>query len=144
MAYGVPALVSLMVEPGYELRGPRDRVLGLMRAIICQLVFFHGPDHLRLVVVTSDVAEWDWVKWLPHAGDAAVEDGAGPVRMVYGSVDDFLAAQTDALSLARARGIPGPPGRVEGPDQPVAAHGDRVRYRGGLGAVSDAPKGSMG
>ena len=103
VAYGVPALVSLMVEPGYELRGPRERVLGLMRAIICQLVFFHGPDHLRLVVVTSDVAEWDWVKWLPHAGDAAVEDGAGPVRMVYGSVNDFLAAQTDALSL-RGRG----------------------------------------
>ena len=96
VAYGVPALVSLMVEPGYELRGPRDRVLGLMRAIICQLVFFHGPDHLRLVVVTSDVAEWDWVKWLPHVGDPAVEDGAGPVRMVYGSVADFLAAQADA------------------------------------------------
>lgn len=103
VAYGVPALVSLMVEPGYELRGPRERVLGLMRAVICQLVFFHGPDHLRLVVVTSDVAEWDWVKWLPHAGDAALEDGAGPVRMVYGSVNDFLAAQSESLSL-RGRG----------------------------------------
>lgn len=103
VAYGVPALVSLMVEPGYELRGPRQRVLGLVRAMICQLVFFHGPDHLRLIVVTSDVAEWDWVKWLPHAGDPALEDGAGPVRMVYGSVDDFLAAQADAMSL-RGRG----------------------------------------
>ncbi|MCV7089858.1 type VII secretion protein EccCa [Mycobacterium interjectum] len=103
VAYGVPALVSLMVEPGYELRGPRERVLALMRAIICELVFFHGPDHLRLVVVTSDVPEWDWVKWLPHAGDPVVEDGAGPVRMVYGSVTDFLAAQADALSL-RGRG----------------------------------------
>ena len=92
-----------MVEPGYELRGPRERVLALMRALLCQLVFFHGPDHLRLVVVTSDAAEWDWVKWLPHAGDAALQDGAGPVRMVYGSVDDFLAAQADGLSL-RARG----------------------------------------
>lgn len=103
VAYGVPALVSLMVEPGYELRGPRERVLGLMRSIICQLVFFHGSDHLRLVVVTSDVAEWDWVKWLPHVGDSAVEDGAGPVRMVYGSVTDFLAAQQDAL-FQRGRG----------------------------------------
>jgi type VII secretion protein EccCa/type VII secretion protein EccCb len=103
VAYGVPALVSLLVEPGYELRGPRERVLALMRAMICQLVFFHGPDHLRLIVVTSDVAEWDWVKWLPHAGDPALEDGAGPVRMVYGSVNDFLAAQADAMSL-RGRG----------------------------------------
>ncbi|MBY0441376.1 MAG: type VII secretion protein EccCa [Mycobacteriaceae bacterium] len=103
VAYGTPALVSLLVEPGYELRGPRQRVLGLMRSIICQLVFFHGSDHLRLVVVTSDVAQWDWVKWLPHAGDPTVEDGVGPVRMVYGSVPDFLAAQADSLSL-RGRG----------------------------------------
>ncbi|AFV14853.1 MULTISPECIES: type VII secretion protein EccC [Mycobacterium] len=100
VAYGTPKLVSLMVEPGYELRGPRERVLGLMRAILCELVFFHGPDHLRLVVVTSDAAEWDWVKWLPHAGDPKLIDGAGPVRMVYGSVAEFLDAQTDAMSLS--------------------------------------------
>ncbi len=92
-----------MVEPGYALRGPRERALGLMRSVICQPAFFHGSDHIRLVVVTSDAAEWDWVKWLPHAGDAAVEDGAGPVRMVYGSVADFLAAQQEALAL-RGRG----------------------------------------
>lgn len=70
-----------------------------MRSVICQLAFFHGSDHIRLVVVTSDAAEWDWVKWLPHAGDTAVEDGAGPVRMVYGAVADFLAAQQEALAL---------------------------------------------
>lgn len=103
VAYGVPALVSLMVEPGYELRGPRERVLALMRAVLCQLVFWHGPDHLRLVVVTADVPEWDWVKWLPHVGDPVIEDGAGPVRMVYGSVADFVEAQADAMGL-RGRG----------------------------------------
>lgn len=103
VAYGTPALVSLMVEPGYELRGARERVLGLIRSVICQLAFFHGPDHVRLVVVTSDATEWDWVKWLPHAGDPVVEDGAGPARMVYGSVADFLAAQQDGLAL-RGRG----------------------------------------
>lgn len=103
VAYGVPALVSLMVEPGYELRGPRERVLALMRSILCQLVFAHGPDHLRVVVVTSDVHEWDWVKWLPHAGDRVIEDGAGPLRLVYGSVSDFVEAQADAMAL-RSRG----------------------------------------
>lgn len=103
VAYGLPALVSLLVEPGYELRGARERVLGLMRAMLCQLLFFHGPDHLRLVVVTSVAAEWDWVKWLPHACDPSMQDGAGPVRMVYGSVDDFLAAQAETLGL-RSRG----------------------------------------
>lgn len=103
VAYGVPALVSLVVEPGYELCGPRERVLGVMRSIICQLAFSHGSDHLQLVVVTSDVAEWDWVKWLPHAGDREVEDGAGPVRMVYGSVSDFIAAKGDTLLRGRGQ-----------------------------------------
>jgi DNA segregation ATPase FtsK/SpoIIIE, S-DNA-T family len=119
VAYGMPALVSLMVEPGYELRGPRERVLGLMRSIICQLAFFHGPDHLRIVVVTSDVAEWDWVKWLPHVGDSEVADGAGPVRMVYGSVADFLGAQQDGL-FGRGRGeFRGRHGAAKDPIQPL-------------------------
>ena len=65
-----------------------------MRAIICQLTFSHGPDHLRLMVVTDDVAQWDWVKWLPHAGDPRVEDAAGPVRMVYRSVAEFPPPST--------------------------------------------------
>jgi type VII secretion protein EccCa/type VII secretion protein EccCb len=100
-AYGTPALISLLVEPGYELRGPRERVLGLMRSIVCQLVFSHGPDHLQLIVVTSDRAQWDWVKWLPHACDPNSEDGAGPVRMVYRSATEFVAVIGDLL---RGRG----------------------------------------
>ena len=34
VAYGTPALISLLVEPGYRLDGDRERVLALMRAII--------------------------------------------------------------------------------------------------------------
>ncbi|MDQ1249416.1 MAG: segregation ATPase FtsK/SpoIIIE, family [Actinomycetota bacterium] len=101
VAYGTPALISLLVEPGYRLDGSREQALGLMRALICQLVFAHGPDHLRLVVVTDDAAQWDWVKWLPHAGDPAVEDAAGPVRLVYASAAEFAAAQDAAVFKGR-------------------------------------------
>ena len=93
MAYRTPALISLLVEPGNRIEGERQRALALMRAIVCQLTFSHGPDHLRLVVVTDDAAAWDWVKWLPHVADERVEDAAGPVRMVYRSVAEFSAAQ---------------------------------------------------
>jgi S-DNA-T family DNA segregation ATPase FtsK/SpoIIIE len=119
VSYGTPALVSMLVEPGYELHGPREQVLALARAMICQLAFFHGPDHVRLIVVSSDVREWDWVKWLPHAGDPHLEDGAGPVRMVYASVDDFLAAQAESLGL-RGRGDFRPrPGAAKDPINPL-------------------------
>lgn len=98
VAYGTPALISLLVEPGYRIVGERDAALALMRSIIAQLVFSHGPDHLQLVVVTDDVAEWDWVKWLPHNGNSAQEDGAGPARMVYTSVAEFARSQfTEAV-----------------------------------------------
>lgn len=119
VSYGTPALVSMLVEPGYELRGPREQVLALVRAMICQLVFFHGPDHVRLIVVSSDVREWDWVKWLPHAGDPQLEDGAGPVRMVHASVDDFLVAHAESLGL-RGRGDFRPrPGSAKDPISPL-------------------------
>lgn len=98
VAYGTPALISLLVEPGYRIVGERPVALALMRAIIAQLVFAHGPDHLQLVIVTDDTQEWDWVKWLPHNGNPRQEDGAGPARMVYTSVEEFANSQfTDAV-----------------------------------------------
>ncbi|TDO06499.1 type VII secretion protein EccCa/type VII secretion protein EccCb [Mycobacterium sp. BK086] len=93
VAYRTPALISLLVEPGYRLDGDREAALRLLRALVCQLVFSHGPDHLKVMVVTDDAAQWDWVKWLPHAGDERVEDAAGPLRMVYSSVAEFSEAQ---------------------------------------------------
>ncbi|MGH3960393.1 type VII secretion protein EccCa [Mycobacterium sp.] len=96
--YNLPKMVSLLVEPWYALIGAREPVLGLMRAIICQLAFSHGPDHVQMVVVTSNPAEWDWVKWLPHFGDPRRHDAAGNARMVYGSVREFAADQGEMFA----------------------------------------------
>ncbi|WP_024442075.1 MULTISPECIES: type VII secretion protein EccC [unclassified Mycobacterium] len=98
VVYNLPKMISLLVEPWYSLVGDREQVLGLMRAIICQLAFSHGPDHLRMVVVTSDVAQWDWVKWMPHFGDPRRQDAAGNARMVYGSVQDFATEHAELFS----------------------------------------------
>ncbi|WP_279347353.1 type VII secretion protein EccCa [Hoyosella sp. YIM 151337] len=56
----------------------------LVRAMLCQLAAFHSPEDLRIVVVRGHgrAAEWEWVKWLPHAAHPTSEDAAGPVRMV--------------------------------------------------------------
>lgn len=109
VAYGTPALLSLLVEPGYQLDGPRELTLGLMRAMVAQMAFAHGPDHLRVIVVsdkldaTGTVDEWDWVKWLPHNADPHRADAVGPARMVYRSVQEFADEQlTDAVLRAGA------------------------------------------
>ncbi|BBX73502.1 type VII secretion protein EccCa [Mycobacterium shinjukuense] len=98
VVYNLPKMVSLLVEPWYALVGEREQVLGLMRSIICQLTFSHGPDHMQLIVVSSDLDEWDWVKWLPHFGDSRRHDAAGNARMVYSSVREFAAEQAELFA----------------------------------------------
>ncbi|MBN3459458.1 type VII secretion protein EccCa [Mycobacterium sp. DSM 3803] len=88
-AYGTPALISLLAEPGWRLDGDRDDVLALMRAVLAQMTFSHGPDHLKVMVVTADIDSWEAVKWLPHVADSQREDAAGPLRMVYASVREL-------------------------------------------------------
>ncbi len=98
VVYNLPKMISLLVEPWFSLDGEREQVLGLMRAIVCQLAFSHGPDHVQMVVVTSDLDEWDWVKWLPHFGDPRRQDAAGNARMVYSSVREFAAEQAELFA----------------------------------------------
>lgn len=98
VVYNLPKMVSLLVEPWYALVGEREQVLGLMRAIICQLAFSHGPDHVQMIVVSCDLDQWDWVKWLPHFGDSRRHDAAGNARMVYTSVREFAAEQAELFA----------------------------------------------
>ena len=98
VVYNLPKMISLLVEPWYSLVGEREQVLGLMRAIVCQLAFSHGPDHVQMVVVSADLDEWDWVKWLPHFGDPRRQDAAGNARMVYASVREFAAEQAELFA----------------------------------------------
>lgn len=98
VVYNLPKMISVLVEPWYSLAGEREQVVGLMRAIICQLAFSHGPDHVRMIVVSSNLDEWDWVKWLPHFGDPRRQDAAGNARMVYSSVREFAAEQAELFA----------------------------------------------
>lgn len=101
VVYNLPKMVSLLAEPWCSVVGPREQTLDLARAMICQLAFSHGPDVLRMIVVSTDAAEWDWVKWLPHFGDPRRHDAAGSARMVYESARDFAAEHSDLVFAGR-------------------------------------------
>ncbi|MEU3570041.1 type VII secretion protein EccCa [Kitasatospora sp. NPDC036755] len=62
----------------------------MVRAVLAQLAVVHGPDELRIAVVTDNErrAAWEWAKWLPHALHPTDTDGAGPVRLVAGSLGE--------------------------------------------------------
>lgn len=67
-----------------------DRVRALARAAVVQYALWHAPaDALLAVVAPPSLAhEWEWVKWLPHAGHPRRQDVVGPLRMVTADADD--------------------------------------------------------
>jgi S-DNA-T family DNA segregation ATPase FtsK/SpoIIIE len=67
-----------------------DRVRALARAAVVQYALWHAPaDALLAVVAPPSLAhEWEWVKWLPHAGHPRRHDLVGPVRMITADADD--------------------------------------------------------
>lgn len=81
----LPIAVSLRVFSRMVLRGDREVATGVVRAALCQLVTFHAPDDLLIVVVAAPEhrQEWEWVKWLPHAQHPRRTDAGGAERMVY-------------------------------------------------------------
>ena len=109
---GVPVTVGLRNFTSVEFTGDPAAGLGLLRAMVGQLATFHSPDELRIAVLTDEegLAEWDWVKWLPHTAHPRLEDEAGPLRLV--------ATDHDALIS-----LLGPEFEVRGEHDPAAAPG---------------------
>ncbi|MEV6341777.1 type VII secretion protein EccCa [Actinoplanes sp. NPDC051851] len=107
---GLPVAVALRSFARVHVRGPG--AADLVRAMLVQLAVFHAPDDLRIAVCAGPGRqhEWEWVKWLPHAGHPARADTIGPLRLLAGS-----AAELDRL-LADVTG-------------------DRGRFRPDAGAV---------
>ena len=67
--------------------------VGLVRAIIAQLVVFHAPDDL---IVAACVAperqyQWEWLKWLPHVLHPEDDDALGRVRLIAPTISALEA-----------------------------------------------------
>jgi DNA segregation ATPase FtsK/SpoIIIE, S-DNA-T family len=90
--FGVPVTMGLRNFTSVEFAGEHEEALGLLRAVLAQLVVLHSPDELRLAVLTDDdgLAEWDWAKWLPHNTHPSLEDEAGPLRLAADDHDTLL------------------------------------------------------
>ncbi|MEV4560456.1 type VII secretion protein EccCa [Kitasatospora sp. NPDC049285] len=68
-----------------------EQARALVRAVLAQLAVFHAPEDLRIAVVAGPDrrADWEWVKWLPHGLHPVESDGAGPLRLVAGSIGEL-------------------------------------------------------
>ena len=109
--------IWLEAAPG---TGP-EPARALARALVAQYVLWHSPADAQLAVVAPPylAPEWEWVKWLPHAGHPRYRDAAGPARMVTAQADD-VRRWWEAELAGRAPGTAA--------DDPAPARG---RRRGG-------------
>lgn len=152
---------TIWLEPATGDAGP---VRALARALLAQYALWHGPDDALVAVVAAPErwADWEWVKWLPHAAHPTRRDVLGPLRMLTGDADDvrrWWTGETGPHLLVVVDGVadgPGPwaaapgvtvlrvgapPGRRPGPSVVRLVVGaDRVE-RGGDGAWLGRPDG---
>jgi len=121
----VPDLPVAVPIAGYGrlfLGGDRDVTVPLVRAMLAQLATLHAPDELRIAVCAEQrSADWDWVKWLPHALHPDRADGAGPLRLVADTVAEIESMLADLLAT-RPRFEPGGR-RTSGPQLIVVRDG---------------------
>ncbi|MGH3934450.1 MAG: type VII secretion protein EccCa, partial [Pseudonocardiaceae bacterium] len=94
----LPISLSIRGFAAIGICGERAESRGLARSMVAQLATFHTPEDLLIAVVMSGrtKADWEWVKWLPHAQHPSLVDGAGPRRMMAGSlahIEDLLGEQ---------------------------------------------------
>lgn len=106
----LPTSVSLRGFAAIGVSGDRSAGRDLVRSMLLQLCTFHGPDQVRVAILCGpDTAtEWEWAKWLPHAANPEVVDGAGVSRMVFGSLTELDATLYSQFSMRAgySRGAP--------------------------------------
>ncbi|MFK4108741.1 type VII secretion protein EccCa [Streptomyces sp. NPDC002176] len=112
----LPMALSLRAFYHVTISGDPAAMRGTARALTASLAALHSPDDMVIAVVTgrASAPEWEWVKWLPHAQDMSVSDGAGSVRLLTTDpieLEDRLAGRLQG----RPRFHPGGP---PVPDQP--------------------------
>jgi len=86
-------VASLADASVVTLTGDRERIGGLVRAVLAQAAAFRAPGDLRLMAYFESAREreWGWLKWLPHTRSRGAQDGqrraGGPALLMASSLD---------------------------------------------------------
>lgn len=67
----VPVLLDLKKYRVVGVVGDEEYTRGFTRSLITQLATHHSPDEVKVASFFSKqgAADWDWLRWLPHAWD---------------------------------------------------------------------------
>ncbi|QKV94095.1 type VII secretion protein EccCa [Streptomyces sp. NA02950] len=84
----LPLTVPLDRVGNISVIGPREDGLRVVRALLVQTAATHAPDDaaMALGVPGERMADWEWVKWLPHLLDTEQFDGPVAARRIAPSL----------------------------------------------------------
>lgn len=89
VALSLRATATAWLEPADDVAG-LGPARALARALVAQYALWHSPADALLAVIAPPAlaAEWEWVKWLPHAAHPRRRDAVGPLRMITSDADE--------------------------------------------------------
>ena len=102
----LPVVVDLRAG-GLGVTGPRPRTTGVLAAAVAQLAALHAPGEVDLVVLAESdrLAEWSWLRWLPHlrAGGVRIRPAGGSRPAAPSSEDEVYRWVVAEMALRRAQ-----------------------------------------
>ncbi|GAA1741475.1 type VII secretion protein EccCa [Luedemannella helvata] len=137
----LPLIMALDGFSRVYVRGDRDRVADLARAVLAQVSAFHAPDDVLVAVCAAPERRpaWEWVKWLPHGLHPTKVDAVGELRLVATTLTGLEAMLEDVLA---GRPRFGPSAATSHPHLVVVADGgdtagsDHLMTDGGMEGVT--------
>lgn len=97
---GLPVTVNLLARSHVAVLGHPDAARALVRAMLCQLAVWHGPDVVEVAThgAAADV-HWDWLKWLPHQRLPTAPRRAGHRVLIVDGGDDVPVQPGDGITV---------------------------------------------
>ena len=74
-----------------EVVGDAELARSEVRAMVAHLATFVSPALLTIAVLCPEErrADWEWLKWLPHARSSEKSDALGPSRMIVSDYEEL-------------------------------------------------------
>ncbi|WP_203567898.1 type VII secretion protein EccCa [Aestuariimicrobium ganziense] len=91
LVQSVPLAMNLDGFREIRLVGDEEACRKLAYAMVGQIVTWHAPNDIRLMVAAAPEQQpkWQWVKWLPHLQHPTAKDGVGNVRLFATGANDL-------------------------------------------------------
>jgi DNA segregation ATPase FtsK/SpoIIIE, S-DNA-T family len=105
VVHGVPITVDLVEHGIVGLCGDWSQVAALARALLVQAGCLQSPEDLVVAAALggSHLADFDWLKWLPHVRSATSPLGGDHVAVGAAATDNLITALTAVVATRGAR-----------------------------------------